>query len=226
MKIRKKVLEEILDVVYGSAFGVTVEDIVKRTKHHRVTVSRYLVLLEDMGLIFLRRIGNYLIAYPIGVAEALRNDAPGLLLASILKILVSKGLSREELVDLGRRVSSIIVSNFGDVVKEHLRRIARYFPKIINIYFPAITPNFRVKIEKADINEDMMIISFSGIRSVESRELQCFFYMGYLEGILRGLGFPLRKVELLETKICGDMLSCRYIVLLEKSLGEVMKEVL
>jgi len=226
MRIRRGVLEDILDAIYSSPFGVTVEDIVKKTKHHRVTVNRYLILLEDMGLVFLRRIGNYLIAYPIGVAEALQNDAPGLLLASILRVLVSEGLSREKLINLGKKVSSTFILSFGDIIKEHLRKIARYFPRIVNIYFPAITPNFRVKISKANISEDIMIVDFSGIRGVEPKELQCFFYMGYLEGILRGLGFPLRKIELLETKINRNELSCRYIVLLEKPLGEVIREIL
>lgn len=56
--LEKKTIKLVLSVLRKSKHSLTIEDISRLTKLHRVTAAKYLAVLEAIGNVKMRRVGK------------------------------------------------------------------------------------------------------------------------------------------------------------------------
>ena len=124
LKLNKKILGNILNVIYNSPLGVTIEDIVNSTGHHRVTVQRYITRLEELGFVKLKRIGHYVLVFPANLIKQIENDFPSLLLDSTIHVIQKNlKLNHINLFEIGKELGEAISDEIINDVKEYFRKI-------------------------------------------------------------------------------------------------------
>ena len=212
-------------VVYANTFGVTVEDIIKRTGHHRVTVQKYVSLLEDMGFIVTHKIGYYTIVFPSGLAEYLENDFPSILMDSLIYVLKNRmSMNIDEVYNFSRSIALLFSQRIMHVIKWHLKKVHKYTKYLTNIYIPAVIPTLRFKVSSFRSSDKLIYIELQGIKAQNApKEYYCAFLKGYVEGVLLSMDAPLRSLGVVEAVEKKDGLSCVFIAILKEPISKVLE---
>ena len=226
MKLNKKILGNILNVIYNSPLGVTIEDIVNSTGHHRVTVQRYITRLEELGFVKLKRIGHYVLVFPANLIKQIENDFPSLLLDSTIHVIQKNlKLNHINLFEIGKELGEAISDEIINDVKEYFRKIGDKIYEFTNIFLPATTFRFKIKVNRFSLSDKLITIEINYLNKRKSSlESFCYFMGGYIEGILcRIIG--IRKIEIIDMVQNENNFQCKYIAILDKPISEYIARI-
>jgi len=226
LKLNKKILGNILNVIYNSPLGVTIEDIVNSTGHHRVTVQRYITRLEELGFVKLKRIGHYVLVFPANLIKQIENDFPSLLLDSTIHVIQKNlKLNHINLFEIGKELGEAISDEIINDVKEYFRKIGDKIYEFTNIFLPATTFRFKIKVNRFSLSDKLITIEINYLNKRKSSlESFCYFMGGYIEGILcRIIG--IRKIEIIDMVQNENNFQCKYIAILDKPISEYIARI-
>lgn len=116
--------EEILKYVKNSPYGISTTDIAKEKKYSRNTVAKYITLLEQKKLVYIKRVGTSKLVFSVD-----NNKLPSIFIFSYYKMLL-KGLKKKYPSD-------------GHIMKE----IGKESEDIIKYFIPQRTLNQLKKLE-------------------------------------------------------------------------------
>ncbi len=224
MRFNKRILERILNIIYDSPLGITIEDIVNVSGHHRLTVQKYVSMLEKLGFATTRRLGHYILVFPTIIIRNINNDLSSLILFSLVRVLSEElGFSEEKLFRLGVKIGEKVSMRITSDIKEYFRKLGEEIYELTNIPLPITTSKFSVKIHQFKDVDKVVYIELSFIPP-ESKSISnfCQFMAGYIMGILGSI-LPLRRVELIEHSESSKLV-CKYIAILKKPISTIITE--
>ncbi len=221
-----KTVELILDTLGQSVWGMTIEEISKKTRMHRNTISKYMQKLEEAGVVVKKQIGKYTFWLLKSVYRYYESDMVKRFLESIIRISLFTsekcGVGPE---DFGRRIGEEITKI---TILEHMKKgkikegfHANTFKELADIYMPTIVPKLKVKILRPDFTEKMIFINLLGCPNrIEEFEYVCQFFKGYIRGVLETFNIDYKSVEIVDAK--KDEGLCRYGIIFNRALQEII----
>mgnify|MGYP000613178805 CR=1 FL=1 len=226
MKIKKEILERILNVVQKAVFGLTFEEIVKETGHHRATVKKYLDLLEKWGFIVHKRIGYYTLVFPASIYEFMKNDFPGLYISSLIKILWRDfDFDRDKIQALSQRVAKDFSLAIINVIRKFLSNIDEKIEDLAEVVIPSMTPYLKFKIKRFRLADKLLYIEVLEFKTDDlSEDLVCEFLRGYLSGLLEALDVKFDKIETIEKIKQNGKVNCKLVIILKEPIEEITEK--
>jgi len=221
----KQIIMGILEVVQESPFGVTLEEIVKKTGHHRNTVKKYLDKLKELGFVEYRKVGYYTLVYSMAIYEFITYDYSSLFLNSLIYALVNKfNFSLEDIKSFSKEIYYYFGEEIRDIIIQGLLRVHGKVRELADIPIPLPIPKIKFRIRSMEMNDKLLYFELMDIKVIKcGAEEACAFFQGYLRGLLDAIEIPYDKIELVEEKKEGSLVSCRYIAILNKTLQEIME---
>jgi len=202
MRLKKKILEKILDVLETSTWGMTIEEIAKETGYHRNTISKYMALLNDVGFVFSRTIGKYTFWLPRNIYIYRKTNVAKQFFQDIC-IAFNEVVPEDCKVDwvkIGEKVGMSTVKRSLKSIKHQrtvsFKELGKVFKAFLGIFIPTIIPGLRYKVSEFDYDDDNIVVQVSGIQFMEGEEFEiaCSFITGYIVGIFKGLQTSVRNV--------------------------------
>ncbi|MHA1595224.1 MAG: hypothetical protein ACTSXX_10845 [Candidatus Baldrarchaeia archaeon] len=196
VNLNKKIVEEILRVLDGSIWGMTIEEISRATGRHRNTIAKYMPALERMGLVVSKIIGKYTFWLPFTVFRYRYANIPKIFIRALSKVLkkFSANGTSPTPREVGEEVGKILTTVDISAIREGKTR-NRWIPKnveyMIGMFIPTIVPGVRYRIDELNLRERRIRITVDNCPcdgDPESRSV-CEFIHGLIRGALLAIGF-------------------------------------
>ncbi len=222
----KEIISSILEVIQNSPFGVTLEEIVKRTGHHRNTVKKYLERLKEFGFVEFRKVGYYTIVYSTAIYEFITYDYSTLFFDSLVHVLTTKyKFNREKLLEFSKDVSKIFSKEIKNIMIKSLLKVREKVQELTDITIPLAIPHIKFKIKSLELSDKLLYFEIMGIKVQKCSEKDaCTFFQGYLKGVLETLNIEYDKIEIVEEKREDNEVNCKYIAILKKTIKEILEQ--
>ncbi|MGQ4891641.1 MAG: hypothetical protein ACP6IP_04030 [Candidatus Njordarchaeia archaeon] len=223
MRVKKDILERILNVVQKAVFGITFEEIVKETGHHRMTVKKYLDLLEKWGFIVYRRIGYYTLVFPAAIYEFIRNDLAGLYVNALIKTLANNfDFDSDRIRSFSHLVSREFSSAMINILRRFLRDVDEKIEDLSEIVIPTMTPYLKFKMRRLRLSDKLLYMEVLEFMAQDlDKDMVCEFLRGYLAGMLEALDIKFDKIEIIEKGENDSKINCKLVIILQESIGDV-----
>lgn len=219
MGIKRHILQNIIDAIYTEPFGLTLEDLVNKTGHHRATLQKYVAYLESLGLIYVRRLGNYSLIFPRQIAEFIRYDYPNALLDAMLYIMLEK-IGEQNAEEIGYQLAKLFSKAIISTIKNYVQLLKKQLRNITSVYFPTTSLKTRAKIEILD-NDRVLRLELSGIETTNTTlTIYCNFLKGYIKGILEELEVPIASISIAD--INNSKNTCTFIMILKENIEKII----
>ncbi len=210
----------ILSHLTRSTWGLTIEEISDQTGYHRNTVSKYLMILEAMGLVDYKTYGKTKVWFPSHSTLELRAKMPRIVLEA-----VGKGLHK-----LARKDSLELVYNIArEVSLESTKELKKYFageqfklPFVLghlSDYHPILMGSLEIKSEKKGEN---WVIYAKGCYCHQDPQFPegCMLTAGGVAGIVEALIDAPVKVEKITNIDMEEVLAngCQFKIIIPPKL--------
>jgi len=226
-RLNKKIVEEILNALDGTVWGMTIEELSEVTGRHRNTLAKYLSTLEKIDLVVRRSIGKYTFWLLSATYRFRTSDAPMKFfqhLSNIIDAHFKKG-EAISIFEISRKIGYILASR-----EEFLKIIERlskqtepieYLSGLLGIFLPSMLPRLRFKINEFDFDDNKIRISVSKCPCNGNPKFKssCISMGGFLQGVMEKIGLEVEKIEEIDCQINGAS-ACTFEATLKKKIRE------
>jgi len=227
MKIKRDVLEKILATIQENFFGLTFEDIVKETGHHRATVKKYLDILEKWGFIISRRVGYYTMIFSSAIYEFIERDFAGIYMDSLIGILVRQyRFDKQQIFELSRNVAKLFSMRITQSIRRFLSDLDEKIDNMTEVVIPTIMPYLKFRIHRAELSDRILFIEVLEFKVREMPEnVVCHFISGHIAGLLDALDIKFEEIKAVEQNKLGEKFECKILIILSETVEEIMNKI-
>ncbi len=222
--MKRIIIEEILNILQESVWGMTINEIAKKTGRHRNTISKYMAELEKIGLVIKRKIGKYTFWLPHNIYIYHRSRVAELFIRSVLKVLRTNVLRNAyDLCEFGRAVAYTMMMDSEKTIDfRALMQRSGIIRDFLGIFIPTVIPGLKFKVNEFGMDDQSITINvvWRG-KNRDEDELVRDFTRGYIMGILDFFNIKYREIKEMKCQFRKDACLCGFRILFDKPLREV-----
>jgi len=224
-KLNKKIVEEILNALEGTVWGMTIEEISEVTRRHRNTIAKYMPELEKAGLVVSRNIGKYTFWLLHTTFKYRKTDIARFLIQSLIKVL-DEFLRKNHLpspFEVGYKLGTLCSEYENIQLKGESKPIEIEY--VLGIFVPTMLPRLSYRVEKFKPTDRKITISVANCPcdgKPENKKV-CEFVNGFISGSLKYLGVPIVKSEEVKCQI-DSAKACTFEYTLPITIEELSKK--